>query len=122
METMNELYRLIGMFSIDTIRVIAVDFDGTLCEREKFPQIGKPKIELIQWLIQQQMNNKKLILWTCRENENLEEAVQWCKQYGLEFDAINENLPMCGIKTRKVIADIYIDDRACIPLYEDKKE
>lgn len=103
----------------DMISTIAVDFDGTLCEREKFPAIGKPKTELILWLKQQQKNGKKIILWTCREDENLKEAIQWSKGQGLEFDAINENLTSNGIKTRKVIADIYIDDRSCIPLYEE---
>ena len=45
----------------------------------------------------------------------LEDAVSWCRKYGLEFDAINDNLPesiKCyGNNSRKVDADFYIDDR-----------
>lgn len=111
--------RLLHNNGLENIKTIAVDFDGTLCEREKFPAIGKPKTELIQWLKQQQKNGKKIILWTCREDENLKDAIQWSKGQGLEFDAVNENLTSNGIKTRKVIADIYIDDRSCVPLYEE---
>ena len=35
---------------IETVKIIAADFDGKLCERKKFPLIGKPKLELIEWL------------------------------------------------------------------------
>lgn len=113
--------RMVYNYCLEDIKTIAVDFDGTLCEREKFPEIGKPKTELIQWLKQQQENGKKIILWTCREGETLIGALQWSKDQGLEFDSVNENLPSTGIKTRKVIADIYIDDRSCIPLYEEQE-
>ena len=55
-----------------------------------------------------------LILWTCREEENLQFAVDWCKERGLIFDAVNENLPRVIEKyhgdTRKVSANVYIDD------------
>lgn len=112
---------LINGLNGEKINTIAVDFDGTLCERKKFPQIGEPKLELIQWLKAQRSNGVKLILWSCREGEDLCAAVQWCEGYGLTFDAVNENLPSCGLRTRKVIADLYIDDRACVPIYEEKK-
>ena len=110
--------RMVYNYCLEDIKTIAVDFDGTLCEREKFPTIGKPKTGLIQWLKQQHYKGKKIILWTCREGETLREALKLSKVQGLEFDSVNENLPANGIKTRKVIADIYIDDRSCIPLYE----
>ena len=93
---------------------IAVDFDGTLCENA-WPEIGEPNIELIVWLIRWREDGKKLILWTNRCGERLEEAVAWCAEAGLEFDAINENLPerieFFGNDCRKVSADYYIDDR-----------
>ena len=59
----------------------------------------------------------KVILWTCRRDDLLTEAVTFCKEYGLKFDAINENLPeviewMHG-DSRKIYADWYIDDRNC---------
>ena len=113
--------QLIKTITDKKIDIIAVDFDGTLCERKKFPLIGEPKLELIEWLKTQQANGTKLILWSCREKEDFRVAVQWCEKYDLLFDAINENVPSCGLKTRKVVADLYIDDRACVPIYEEDK-
>lgn len=95
--------------------IYAVDFDGTLCE-SIFPGIGAPNIALINHLKKRRKQGNKLILWTCRVGERLQEAVEWCKSHGLEFDAVNENLPEMiehwGNETRKVFADVYIDDKA----------
>ena len=95
-------------------KIIAVDFDGTLCEND-WPEIGRPNEELIEHLLERQKNGDKLILWTCRIDEMLQEAVTWCKENGLIFDAVNENLPEIiknfGSDTRKIFANEYIDDR-----------
>ena len=42
---------------------------------------------------QKRAEGHKLILWTCRCGEYLEQAIKWCEEQGLIFDAINENLP-----------------------------
>lgn len=98
-------------------KVIAVDFDGTLCEN-KYPKIGKMKKNTLIRLYIAQLNGAKVILWTCRTGELLEEAVEWCKDHGIVFDAINENLPerikMFGGDCRKISADEYWDDKAVI--------
>ena len=98
--------------------IIAVDFDGTLCE-SCFPEIGRPNIDLIRKLKNSRMQGDKLILWTCRTHEDLSSAIAWCNSYGLHFDAINENLPeilaLYGGDSRKIFADIYIDDRCIAP-------
>ena len=95
--------------------IIAVDFDGTLCENQ-WPEIGLPNTKLIKELIYRRKQGDKLILWTNRVDYKLENAVNWCKEQGLEFDAINDNLPEIvesfGSNSRKVFANIYIDDRA----------
>lgn len=95
--------------------IIAVDFDGTLCE-ECWPEIGAPNLRLIGELIYRRSLGDRVILWTCRCGINLIQAVKWCKSYGLEFDAINENLPEIvekyGSESRKISADIYIDDKS----------
>lgn len=95
--------------------IYACDFDGTLCE-SVFPGIGSPNIALINHLIKRRKQGNKVILWTCRCGERLHEAVEWCKQFGLKFDAVNENLPEMiewyGNDCRKVAADVYIDDKA----------
>jgi len=103
--------------------VIAVDFDGTLCEYG-FPDIGEQKEkhkELLSLLLKLQSEGHKLVLWTNRgDNEkykSLTEAIEWCRQRGLSFDAVNKNLPekerakLSGYSP-KIIADIYIDDLA----------
>lgn len=99
-------------------KIIAVDFDGTLCEN-KWPEIGAPKKEIIVYLKSRQKQGDKLILWTCRVGEMLEKAVRWCKERGLTFDAVNENLPEIiesfGSDTRKIFANEYIDDRNARP-------
>lgn len=94
--------------------IIAVDFDGTLCEN-KWPEIGMPNEELIEYLKKRQTNGEKLILWTSRNEEQTQDAVEWCKKYGLIFDAVNDNLPEIveafGGNCRKIFANEYIDDR-----------
>lgn len=98
--------------------VWAVDFDGTLCEN-RWPNIGLPNSELIALLRVAQRRGTKLILWTCREGEALDEAVAWCREQGLVFDSVNENLPSRVAyyrnNPRKIGADLYIDDRSCAP-------
>lgn len=67
-------------------------------------------------LIKRRKQGNKIILWTCREGDRLQEAVEWCKSYGLEFDAVNENIPEMiewyGNDTRKIGYDVLIDDKA----------
>lgn len=95
--------------------VYAVDFDGTLCE-SVYPGIGAPNMALINHLIKRRSQGDKIILNTCREGERLQEAVDWCADFGLGFDAANENLPELikswGHDCRKIAADVYIDDKA----------
>lgn len=46
----------------------------------------------------------------------LQDAVDWCYNHGLKFDAVNDNLEEnkehFGNNTRKVFADEYWDDKA----------
>lgn len=98
-------------------KAIAIDFDGCLCEWA-WPEIGVPHMEVINAAIAERENGAALILWTCRVGERLGEAVAWCKSWGLEFDAVNANLPERIAEyqndCRKVNADEYWDDRAVI--------
>ena len=112
-----------------TEKIIAVDFDGTLCEN-KWPEIGAANWDLIYYLRSWQEQGAKLILWSCRSGDQLDEAVRWCELNGLRFDAVNENLPesieLFGEDTRKVFANEYIDDRMCnkfdLPYFERSKK
>ena len=99
-------------------KIYAVDFDGTLCENA-WPEIGKPNHSLISTLKKAREKGDKVILWTCRTADRLDDAIAWCKEQGLEFDAVNENLPeiigQFGTESRKVFADVYIDDKVINP-------
>lgn len=96
--------------------IIAVDFDGTIVEH-RYPEIGKERPFAITTLKRLQKERHLLILWSVREGRLLQEAVDYCRQRGLEFYAVNSNDPdstsfessTCGC--RKVNADMYIDDR-----------
>ena len=97
--------------------VIAVDFDGTIVEH-RYPAIGKEKEGAIDTLKRLAKEGNKLILWTVREGELLDEAVAFCRSRGLEFYAVNSNLPQNELflssaksVSGKVSADVYIDDR-----------
>ncbi|MCM1218018.1 MAG: DUF6273 domain-containing protein [Lachnospiraceae bacterium] len=99
-------------------RIYAVDFDGTLCEN-KYPDIGAPIPRVIEFVKRQKADGNIVILWTCRAGRQLADAVTWCKNQGLIFDYINENVKenveMYGGDTRKVFADVYIDDKTLLP-------
>lgn len=97
--------------------IIAVDFDGVLCENE-FPKIGKPDYVMTSFVRELIDMGHEVILWTSRVDQPLVDAVEWCNDRGLHFCAVNDNAPSNKAKysstypngTRKVYADIYIDD------------
>jgi len=100
---------------MDKPKIIAVDFDGTLCTNN-WPEIGEPNERLIEYLKIEKKQGSKIILWTCRADEKLNAAVEWCKERELIFDVVNENLPEIikelGSDTRKIFANEYIDDKS----------
>jgi hypothetical protein len=93
---------------------IAVDFDGTIVEH-KYPEIGKEILFAFDTLRALQKQKHQLILWTYRTGRELEEAVEFCRQNGVEFYAINKSYPEEEFDemetSRKIEADIFIDDR-----------
>ena len=95
--------------------VIAVDFDGTLCD-DAWPEIGEEHKEVLNYILYRQKEGCKIILWTNRVGVYLDRAVAWCKDRGLIFDAVNENLPEfvkeLGTDPRKIFAHEYLDNMA----------
>lgn len=92
---------------------IAVDFDGTIVDHE-YPGIGKEKLFAFQTLKELEKLGARLILWTFRTGKELDDAVEYCKDNGIEFYAVNKNYPeeiFDETVSRKIDADIYIDDR-----------
>ena len=51
--------------------IIAVDFDGTLCEN-KYPKIGEPNEQIIAYIRGMKKLGARLILWTCRAGKLLQ--------------------------------------------------
>ena len=94
--------------------VIAVDFDGTIVEH-RYPSIGEEIPFAVETLKLLQQDKHRLILWSVREDHLLKEAVEWCKERGLEFYAVNKDYPEESREdkgfSRKLKADLFIDDR-----------
>lgn len=89
-----------------------MDFDGTLCAND-YPGIGSPNRALLSALRDLRELGVKLILYTCREGEELEQAEWWCAEHGLKFDRVNDDyIDRFG---RKVYAHLYIEDKAVTP-------
>ncbi|MBN1925955.1 MAG: HAD hydrolase family protein [Prolixibacteraceae bacterium] len=92
---------------------IAVDFDGTIVEH-KYPSIGKVRPFAFQTLKMLQEKGHLLVLWTYRSGRYLDEAVDFCRENGLEFYAVNSDYPGQEIDetiSRKIDCECYIDDR-----------
>jgi hypothetical protein len=95
--------------------IIGVDFDGTIVEN-KYPEIGAEKpfaTDTLKMLIKER---HRIILWTVREGKYLEDAVNWCRERGVEFYAVNRDYPEETLNnndhfSRKIKADLWIDDR-----------
>ena len=94
--------------------LIAVDFDGTIVEH-KYPAIGREipfATDTLKHLIK---DGHRLILWTIRHGRTLQEAIDWCKDRGVEFYAVNSDYAEQDVENEerspKVKCDIYIDDR-----------
>ncbi len=96
----------------DTL-IIAVDFDGTIV-KDAYPKIGKPMLFAFETLKKLQEDGHRLILWTYRSGDHLDEAVEFCKENGIEFYAVNKSFPeeeYTNDISRKINADLFIDDR-----------
>lgn len=97
--------------------ILAIDFDGTVCDAE-FPGIGAIAPGFMDAHLLFRRLGVKQIMWTCREGGHLLRAVHWSQDRGIQWDAINEELPELreywGRSARKPYADLYIDDRSWV--------
>ena len=93
---------------------IAVDFDGTIVEH-RYPEIGHEIPFATDTLKMLSKEGHRLILWSVREGKLLDEAVEWCRERGLEFYAVNKDYPEESKKdnhySRKLKVEMFIDDR-----------
>ncbi len=95
-------------------KIIAIDFDGTIVE-DKYPEIGRPMVFAFETMKRLQEKGYRLVLWTYRHGNRLQEAIEFCRKNGIEFYAVNssfegEIFEIEG-QSRKIHADCFIDDR-----------
>lgn len=97
--------------------VIAVDFDLTISPQnfEDFSMEVEPTRGVEEFLQLVKTYGCRVVLWTCREGDSLQEAKDYLESWGLlkYFSGFNENLELNGYPDcRKIFADLYVDDRA----------
>ncbi len=93
-------------------KIVCVDFDGT-CVMHEYPQIGEDVPNAVKVLKKLNNNQVKLILWTIRSGEYLQEAVNWFVERDIEIWAVNKNPQQrFWSKSPKAFAPVYIDDAA----------
>lgn len=91
---------------------IAVDFDGTIVEH-KFPAIGQPVPNAIEWIKKWSEKGAKIILWTVRSGDYLEHALDYVAQNEIELFGVNKNPEQQHFShSPKAYAAIYVDDAA----------
>lgn len=96
--------------------IVAFDFDNTLVENS-YPQIGNPKSYAISTLSELKEKGVRIVIWTCREE--LKPVREWLNKWNIAVDAINSNEALTEKEwkkfgyhdSRKIAADIYVDDR-----------
>lgn len=112
--------------------IISIDFDGTIVE-DHYPDIGKLMPGAKESVRRLHENGNLIIINTCRDGQLLLEAINFLLEHDIPFDRVNDNLPRntreYESNSRKVFADIYIDDRnlggfpgwkACMAVIEGK--
>lgn len=94
--------------------IYAIDFDGTICEN-RWPEIGPVIPEAAAAIRELHRMGHTIIIWTCRQGDKLAEALDWLRANDIPFDYANENDPervsMYDNDSRKIGADVYIDDK-----------
>ena len=101
--------------------IIAVDADGTLFDKKWYPNVPPTEdtdeynLELIDLLIERKKKGDKIILWTCREGRPKTIVVRVMQRFGLTFDAVNGNVESYAHAKKKIVADLYVDDKAARP-------
>jgi len=101
--------------------IIGVDFDGTIVKHE-YPGIGGVVPGAIETMEACADYGAKLILWTMRSNQTLDDAIAFLDDHDVPIFAVNRN-PEQEVWTSspKAHCHVYIDDLAfgCPLVYPD---
>ena len=108
------------------IKSIAVDYDNTLIfsDPDLYPYYEPKDVNRQAFSVLKEYKKRGgiILLFSCRTDEHLQIAIDACKKYGLEFDAINsdtskaikdwrEKFPRSSISPKPYV-ELFIDDRA----------
>lgn len=87
---------------------IAIDFDGTMV-KHAYPEIGEDigAVPVMKRLVE---SGHKIILFTMRSGNELDEAVNWCKENDVFLYGINRNPHQTWTESPKAFAQLYLDD------------
>ena len=91
--------------------LIAIDFDGTLTDKEILSDTIIFNNTALDYVRQIQSYDVKTILYTSRKGTALRKAISMLKRENITFDYINKDNGKRN-SGRKINADVYIDDRA----------
>ena len=98
---------------------LAIDFDGTIVHND-YPRIGPLRPGARKAINTLYQKGHHIIIWTSRSGEMVEHARKFLIDNDIMFHSINQSNPEhvqeYGGDTRKIFADLYIDDRALFPL------
>ena len=93
-------------------KTVAIDFDGTIVEH-MFPEIGAIKKNVVDKMKEWYEQGHTIIIWTCRTDQYAEEARKFLDDNEIPYHYFNENpTNPLGDWCRKILADVYLDDRA----------
>lgn len=97
--------------------IICVDFDNTIFPYYSFED--ELCHTIIDTLHEALALGARLILYTCRDGEDLEYAINYCKRKGLEFEQVNNHIISLPSQSNKPYCNIMLDDKAglCSALY-----
>ncbi len=93
---------------------IAIDFDRTIARTDNFVIAGEvPGAK--EAICKLKEAGHYIIINTCRTEDTLLDAINWLLRQGIPFDRVNDNEPVnveaYGSNSRKIYADVYVDDR-----------
>lgn len=94
--------------------VIAFDFDGVLCN-SNYPFLGDEIKPICDFLRSIYDLDCYIILYTCRHDVPLDNALEWCDEHNLHFNYVNKNVPERVAywgESDKLSYDMLIDDHA----------
>lgn len=90
--------------------IILLDFDNTILPYNDVERNLCNKV--FESVLEAQKLGTHLILYTCRDGRDLDNAIDYCGKRGLYFDDVNPQTPSFEGLSIKPLCNIMLDDRA----------